>query len=613
MTTKENMKYLVKTLSEAGELSASSEPLGTGGEGSVYSISSHTLKNLPEADELVIKVYHDPAEGNRFKKIAAMISSPPESDSVAWPLAIVFTEQKTFAGYVMKKLDYDSYRPWAELAHAGQRRTVTGAFDVRYGITAAMNLAVALDSIHSAGHVVGDVNESNIFIGNDATVFIVDSDSAQISESSGRIYPCLVGKPEYTAPELSHGSLKDQRRTIETDAFAFAVASWQMLTGGSHPTDGILLSDDDPPSVVEKMRDGIYPALKPNPSYKLPPRVAIEGIPSRFKKLFVKLLEVDPAERPSFDVIISVFNDVLQNLEECSKNKAHWFDRRDGGCGWCAHAEAGKPDPWARSSQLSRGSSARQVSLPPVSFGSSGSQPSVAPHRAAPTVAGAPKMPVSSPVYPTAGGYSQSGPGYPQQIPTGSYSQPSQPSAPQPPKKIKGKAVVFYQDGSYGPRPDYATLFSQSPKIALRCLRDETPNFAHFWWDKSRDIAELSGLYIGLAISIIVAVQWIFLPEAAEALNPAKLPIWNLTYKIWSFASIASSIIFSLILFFSALSDRRRTIKKYGNLDGFKKENKWKTSLRFFIVSLLYGPPFVVVLALSLLFLAVTSVFEKKR
>src|SRR5699024_5867863 len=76
---------------------------------------------------------------------------------------------------------------------------------------------------------VGDVNESNILVASDARVMIIDTDSAQIKDPSGKVYKCLVGKPEYTAPEISHGSLKDHTRTFETDILHIQLQSFKCL------------------------------------------------------------------------------------------------------------------------------------------------------------------------------------------------------------------------------------------------------------------------------------------------------------------------------------------------------------------------------------------------
>lgn len=55
----------------------------------------------------------------------------------------------------MRKLDSTGYRSWAELSNAKDRREVAPDFDFRYALTASRNLAVAIGSVHYAGHKLG--------------------------------------------------------------------------------------------------------------------------------------------------------------------------------------------------------------------------------------------------------------------------------------------------------------------------------------------------------------------------------------------------------------------------------------------------------------------------
>src|SRR5699024_4117339 len=282
---------------EKSPIQIDSSPLGKGGEGSVYVVKNVSLPGLPDASKLVAKIYHEKDDKEREAKITAMLQSPPDSDSVAWPLASLY-EDSAFIGYLMVKLSDDTFRSWAELSNAKERKDNAPDFAVNYAITASKNLAIAIQSIHNAGHCVGDVNESNILVASDARVMIIDTDSAQIKDPSGKIHKCLVGKPEYTAPEISHGSLKDHTRTFETDIFAYSIAVFQMLTGGSHPTDSVYSGSDDPPSTIHKIREGIYPGLVDTPpQFKPVPRIPVSAIPLVFKNIFKKTLSVNPEDR----------------------------------------------------------------------------------------------------------------------------------------------------------------------------------------------------------------------------------------------------------------------------------------------------------------------------
>lgn len=574
--------FLALTSQGPGQLTLAPAPLGRGGEGSVYEVTGHSLPSLPPAGQLVAKLYHEPQEGDRLNKIRAMVTAPPASTAVAWPLAVVFKQDKTFAGYLMLKLGNESYRPWAELAHAKTRRETASSFDVRYGLTAIRNLAVALASVHSAGHRVGDINESNIFVGGDARVFLVDTDSAQVQGASGAVYPCLVGKPEYTAPELSHGPLKDQLRTEASDIFGFAVAAYQMLTGGAHPTDGIFEGEGDPSSVVHRIRGGEYPGLNPASTRALrhPARIPTAAMPAGVRLALLQALAPDPNGRPSLAMLAGALDAALAQLQQCPRVRHHWFDVRDGGCGWCAHVAQGQPDPWSDRA-ASEQALPQQAALPPVAFGS-GSQAPAPVRRAAPARAGSPAShaPGSPPPSPGAASYPPPG-GSP-------YPPPASASPPPPPQQQGRKTMLTYADGSTRSRPPLGLLLRENPGLALRCIRKETPDLAQFWWPASRDLAQPLFLALGMTLAAGLACLWVLmLPRLLAPVGEAwAVPLWQLG----ALAAGVGTTFTAVWLTFSGLWDRRRAKKAAGSLDKFKPEAGSKTVARYAAISVLYGP-----------------------
>lgn len=623
------MKALIgRTPTAQGRVTISDSPLGSGGEGSVYEVLNHDFNSkFLSANELVAKIYHDPSEGDRARKIAAMIKSPPDSTSVAWPIAMLFTEDKMFAGYLMIKLSSKNFRQWSELSNAKDRRATSSQFDVRYALTASRNLAAAIDSIHAAGHRVGDVNESNLFVGSDATVLIVDTDSAQITDPTGKIFPCLVGKPEYTAAELSHGSLRTQTRTIESDVFAYAVAVFQMLTGGSHPTDGLFKGDGEPPSTVDKIRLGVLPGLDPKRARGIQPlaRIPVLAIPEVLRKQLVTALAPDPEKRSTLYEIVIAIDEVSSNLKQCSHVKQHWFDTREGNCQWCTHADSGKPDPWG---PVSRGlpkspSNLKQTSLPQVTFEKPQS-PILLAKRAAPAVAGQ----QAATAHAVASGstalsaaqmhnnnFSQSHPNSQNNTAPQQYNNPAninqnsvnqgaqqgyqqqnyppqgnqQQASPKLPTKHKGKTILDYADGSRRVRPPISQLLKQNPKVAWSCIKEETPSFAKIWWDISRPVARVAGLVIGLILALILSLSWIVLIPLVEPYLP-EASWWSVALKYFSYLSVLTSIVASVMLLSSAVKDILKTKKKLEGLDNVEREAIWKTSIRFLPLPVIYGP-----------------------
>lgn len=594
---------LCQTKSERGQITLSDEPLGKGGEGSVYAVRNHSLARLDHAQNLVAKVYHQPHDGDRAKKIQAMINNPPHSDSVAWPVGVVFDNQKNFVGYVMAKLPEENYRTWAELSHAKQRKNTSSDFDVKYAITAIRNLGVALESIHQAGHCVGDVNESNIFIDSTARIMLVDTDSAQIRGSDGSLFPCRVGKPEYTAAEISHGPLAEQTRTPATDIFAYCVAVFQMLTGGSHPTDATFRGDGEPPSTIDKIRQNQYPELMPEsvpPDIQRPNRVPTPAIPRVFKNILKKGLSADSSERPSLAAILKAEDGVLQNMTQCNREKRHWFDSREQqSCGWCAYfAYQSVPDPWSVTSPVQH-SGKTQTSLPEVSFNNAQSSPASAPRRSTPT----PRT-NTTPSPPQQPSLKQSS-----GLPSGFYATPStpQPPTPQPqssqvpPKKIRGKSVISYADGSYEKRPSLRTLMRQDRKLALHSVLNEIPDILKFWWEYDRPVAPIVGTIIGFVMGMLLTAGWFFVPPMVVNHMHHTATALHVTTVV-AMSAAASSLIFSSILLGSTIVDKHQAQKALAPGHEMRQDTVAKTITQFGMVATFFGPLFIVVITITALF-----------
>lgn len=580
--------YLVQTPEESSDLIIGEAPLGRGGEGSVYAITGHAIDSLPPGDGLVAKIYHKPEEGDRVKKIIAMIKNTPESDSLAWPLALVLKDGE-FAGYVMRKLPKDSYRMWAELAHAKQRRESAAKFDVRYALTAALNFALTLSSVHDAGHMVGDVNESNIFIGNNASVLLVDTDSAQI-KSGSTIYPCMVGKPEYTAAELSHGSLKEQRRSPETDVFAYSVAIYQLLTGGAHPMDGVFEGEGDPPSVVEKIRLGVTPNFKKTKNFSPIKRVPTVGIPTRLRELILLGVQPDAGARPALLEFEETLDEILDNLQHCTKVKQHWFDKRDKKCGWCQHVKDGQPDPWVMQGNNVKRAQKSQKTLPQIKF-NEGEKAS----KKAPRVKVGPGAHQGQSAASSAGGgatpqrASKNAPGGLQQ-PLSQVYKSKRIEMP----KIKGKTILSYGDGTQGERPALGQLFSVKPKLAYECFVNEVPDNLRPSWKFGDSIPSKGNLLASAMVALIISLAWLIAVPYIVVNTP--LGNYGIVVKVTSYLAYASAV-FSALFVLLKLFFTFRELSKINKVAGqynLPVTSPARTMLRLPIGALFYGFPFIV-------------------
>lgn len=599
------MKLIALTKQGTANVEISESELGHGGEGSVFRVVKSEAADLPEASKMVAKIYHDPKIENRNEKLRAMLKNPVLSEGVAWPKALLFGEDQRFLGYLMDNIDNASNREWLYLANAKDRRRVAPDFNVRYAFAAIRNLGVAIEAIHSAGHCIGDINESNLLINASATVSVVDTDSMQISDSSGSVFPCTVGKPEYTAPELSHGSLRDNPRTVETDNFAFAVAAYQLISGGATPHQGAFdpNRDDEPISTVERIRKGVLPSLDPvfAKQFGFTPRpgVPIAALPEFMKKFFLQFLSIDPKQRNNstcnLKLFIAELDSFIPQLTSCSVEKNHWKVSGET-CGWCAEAKRSGVDPWASEASVS------QAKLRPITFSDGATSSQNSPQRAPAAIAGT-SIPPSSAVGQTFLPSPQ----------VGYSSQPQPQTQPSRPKKIRGKITVTYADGTWGIRPPMSALLIHNPKFAFFALKEETPNLLRFWWPKERLLAPKVGILLGFGTGVLISALWFFVTFATAPL----IPIFSATAGTSVLLTIAAvpailSFLTTFLLFVSASRDRSSALKKVRPGMFYKEETVLKTLFNFVLVSLFYGVPALFALLFVLVGTLLKNIFRPR-
>ena len=242
--------------------------LARGGEGVVYAVSGQPA--------MVAKVYVPRPRDGHEEKLRWMLAHPPQDPgrpapamreatrrphaAIAWPHNLLFDAQRRFIGYMMPYVQ-DATAILMVFNPRSRAQTMPG-FDRRYLHRAARNMAAAMGALHEGNYIVGDLNESNVLVTPSALVTLIDADSFQAQEPrQGRIivYPCPVGKAEYTAPELQRLALVETLRQPQHDDFALAVLVFQLLMEGSHPFRARWLGSGDPPPLEERIRRGYFP------------------------------------------------------------------------------------------------------------------------------------------------------------------------------------------------------------------------------------------------------------------------------------------------------------------------------------------------------------------
>jgi serine/threonine protein kinase len=366
---------------------------GAGGEGEVWTVQS-TLE--------VAKIYHPHILHPRYEhKLSAMIANPPVDEmrvkghiSIAWPTDLLYREGK-FAGFLMPGLEksptiFSVYNPI-------RRAKECPGFNWMYLFHTGLNLSKAIEAIHSKHYLIGDINESNIRVKSNALVTVIDTDSFQVIDSDGVVHRCLVGKEDYTPPELRGKPLDRIDRKPTHDYFGLGVLLFRLLMEGYYPFAGVLNPDAQvgDSAMFYCLERGAFPYER-NPIVTPPPMAPrFEMLDPEIRKLFLRCFVAGykhPQVRPSSTEWVRVLGEVEKKLVACKTNKEHHYLSHLSRCPWCER-EARKKNASYQTPLPPARPPARQTVTAPVSQAAS-AQPTP------PSSAAARKPPVTLPSLP---------------------------------------------------------------------------------------------------------------------------------------------------------------------------------------------------------------------
>ncbi|TDK50415.1 helix-hairpin-helix domain-containing protein [Antarcticimicrobium luteum] len=304
------------------------ELIGKGGEGEVYAIKGRS--------GLAVKIYNTGLRSKREDKVRAMVGEglAVKTDLVAYPGEVATDRRGNFLGFVMRLVS--GYRPLHELYSPKSRQRHFPKSDYRFMVHAAMNVARAVGKVHQTGCVIGDLNHSGVLVALDATVALIDADSFQFS-LNGKSYPCVVGVPDFTPPELHGKNLVSVRRTIEHDNFGLAVAIFHLLFMGRHPYAGRYKGPDISMGEAIAQNRFAFSLTRQAATQTSPPpgALTLDMFPDGISRAFEAAFGLVPDARPSALDWIRALNSLEGSLNRCSKVKTHYYPRTAGGCVWC--------------------------------------------------------------------------------------------------------------------------------------------------------------------------------------------------------------------------------------------------------------------------------------
>jgi DNA-binding helix-hairpin-helix protein with protein kinase domain len=301
--------------------------LGGGGEGNVYALSATE----------VAKIYAAEPSAQQVAKLEALlrVASEDVRAIAAWPQQILRERSGRVTGFTMPRIERRF--TVATAMNPGSRKAAFPQATWGWLVHVGRNLAVAVEALHAAGVVVGDVNDSNVLVGSDAVVRLIDVDSFQVREGS-RVYTCDVGMPIYQPPELYGRSFAGLERTPNHDRFGLAVLIFQLIFMGRHPWAGIWKNADfafDTGEVIVKLpfvfgRDAAAAGHRPPAS-----TVRLDWLPNDTAKLFERAFAKGAKPRPSGAEWASALAAFEGELAACGMSPLHRFVPSRGACPWC--------------------------------------------------------------------------------------------------------------------------------------------------------------------------------------------------------------------------------------------------------------------------------------
>ena len=345
------MSSAAKLVDADGRPIALGRELGRGGEGSVYELSRDD--NLIPGG-FVAKIYHEAVEPVRVRKFTAMarLATPPLLKVAAWPVGTIHASPGgPLVGLVMPRVS--GHREIHELYSPAQRKLHFPKANWAYLVHVAMNCAAAFEVVHQSGHVVGDVNQSGVMVGQRATIQLIDCDSFQI-RGPHELFPCVVGVPQYTPPELQGQNFRDVTRTADHDCFGLALLIFHLLFMGRHPFAGRYAGQGDMP-IEKAISQGRFAFSRRASQLQMAPppnTLPLEALPGETAALFEKAFALPSASsrsqpRPNATQWREAMTALKSKLRNCSADKGHMYSATLPACPWCQIMRLGGPNFFA--------------------------------------------------------------------------------------------------------------------------------------------------------------------------------------------------------------------------------------------------------------------------
>ncbi len=319
-----------------------SSPFAQGGEGKIFKVIGNA--------GIVAKLYKDGLNTvDKERKLLIMVDKKPSDsikEQIAWPIDVLYNSNHKFVGFIMPKLAInEDLNVIYEFGDSAKYPNIPWS----YKIVIAKNLCAVLSSVHSAGHVVGDLNPKNISVDpNNGHIIFVDTDSYHI-EDNGQVYRCNVGMPEYLPVEIQRKMKAKPLSEValptfskNSDNFALAIHIFQLLMNGTHPFACRVLPSQDSvvcPQPLDNIINGVFPFMQQQTGMTIPlfaPPITI--LPQEMQQLFKRAFiegHSNPTQRPTPEEWYKALSNLEKKLTTSCKFSYHEYYNGLKACPWC--------------------------------------------------------------------------------------------------------------------------------------------------------------------------------------------------------------------------------------------------------------------------------------
>jgi serine/threonine protein kinase/rRNA-processing protein FCF1 len=212
--------------------------LGAGGEGSAYSVGN----------DWVIKIYdREHLTEHREKKIRLLVKRNLSFEGICFPTGVVLNNSGQFVGYIMPKAEGKEFSK--ELFSPRRFRKAFPDWKKSDLIDICIAALEQIAFLHNNGIILGDINPKNLLVTKDKRVYIIDADSWQIEG-----YPCPVGTPMFTAPEIQGKHYPDFLRTLSNENYAVVTLLFQIMITGQFPYARMGFDGD----IAKSIKSGLF-------------------------------------------------------------------------------------------------------------------------------------------------------------------------------------------------------------------------------------------------------------------------------------------------------------------------------------------------------------------